>query len=76
MKLVGKRRDRGFRSSEFPTTGRVFDRYEISKIPLDLWNAFRRKCQRQRMSVRTRILTLIKRDIEAPDEVPEQKVTV
>lgn len=39
--------------------------YKLAGIPDDLWTAFREKCTRERVSVRAKLLTLVKADVEA-----------
>ncbi len=56
------RKKRGY-SREFPAKGG--DRYDFDGIPTDLWKGFRAKCRKAGVSVRTRLLQLVKQDLEA-----------
>lgn len=48
-------------SREFPFTA-TSKRYLLDGIPPGLWRTFRARCRRDGVSVRTRLLTLVKTD--------------
>jgi hypothetical protein len=54
----------GGRSLEFTPRGSG-RKYMLDRIPVPLWEAFRAKCKDAKVSVRARLLTLIKGDVDA-----------
>jgi hypothetical protein len=67
---VTKRRDTGYRTSAFRPTGKGAT-YVLSRIPEDLWAAFRAACRAyphpdgsRSISVRARLLSLITHDLQ------------
>jgi hypothetical protein len=56
-----EKKKRGY-SREFTPVGQG-DAYKLDKIPGDLWLQFRARCAGMGVSVRSRLLTLITRDL-------------